>query len=224
MPASRSARPRAPVAAARLEQRREEILERAISLFAEHGYADLDLQVLADDLSVGKGTLYRHFGSKQQLFLAAADRVMLNLRQFIDERIEGIADPLERITCGIHAYLAYFDAHPEAVEIFIQERAQFKDRKRPTYFEHREVNIKGWRTLYSDLIKDGRFRDLPVERLLEIIGNLLYGTMFVNYIAGRRRPSAQVAEDLIDILFHGVLSDRERHGRGRVSPSRDQPK
>jgi hypothetical protein len=63
-----------------------------------------------------------------------------------------------------------------------------------------------------------------VERLLEIIGNLLYGTMFVNYIAGRRRPPAQVAEDLIDILFNGVLSDRERQGRGRDSPPRDQPK
>src|SRR5262245_37795229 len=65
-----------PAVASRCERRREEILARAIELFARDGYADLDLQILADDVGVGKGTLYRYFGSKQELFLAAADRVM----------------------------------------------------------------------------------------------------------------------------------------------------
>src|SRR5215211_5667849 len=53
----------------RRSQRREDILARATELFARDGYADLDLQVLADSLGIGKGTLYRHFGSKQDLFL-----------------------------------------------------------------------------------------------------------------------------------------------------------
>jgi AcrR family transcriptional regulator len=220
MKMSRSAKPQSSSVAARSERRREEILERAIQLFARDGYADLDLQVLADDLNVGKGTLYRHFGSKQELFLAAADRVMYKLRHHIDASVEGIEDPLEQITHGIHAYLEYFDSHPEAVEMLIQERAQFKDRKRPTYFEHREANIERWRNLYRDLIAQGRIRPTPVERISDVVGDLLYGTMFVSYIAGRRRSRAQVADDIIDLIFNGILSDPERAVRARAKSPR----
>src|SRR5438132_597738 len=58
----------------------EEILEAAAELFAKHGYADTDTQLLADKLGIGKGTLYRYFPSKRELFLAAADRVMVRMR------------------------------------------------------------------------------------------------------------------------------------------------
>lgn len=195
----------------RCERLREEILEQAIVLFARDGYANLDLQVLADAVGVGKGTLYRHFGNKEKLFLAAVDRVMRNLRQHIDQAIAGIEEPFERIRRGIHAYLRFFATHPEAVEMLIQERAQFKDRKRPTYFEHREVNVQRWRDLYRDLICQGRVRDISPERICNVVGDLLYGAMFVNYIARRNRPPEELAEDIIDIVFHGILTDAERN-------------
>ena len=79
------------------ERRREEILDAAARLFAEHGYSETDTQVLADELGVGKGTLYRYFPSKRELFLAAADRVMRQLREHIDDSLDGVDDPLERI-------------------------------------------------------------------------------------------------------------------------------
>jgi AcrR family transcriptional regulator len=209
-----------PSVAIRCERRREEILERAIELFARESYAELDLQVLADDLGVGKGTLYRYFGSKQALFLAAADRVMRNLRGHIDESIVGVEDPLEQITTAIRAYLEYFNDHPEAVEMLIQERAQFKDRKRPTYFDHREAAVERWRNLYRDLMASGRIRPLSPERLSDVLGDLLYGAMFVNYVAARHRPPAQLAEDIIDLVFNGILSDAERERRAAGKPPR----
>ena len=187
----------------------KEILDAAVKLFAEHGYSDTDTQVLADDLGVGKGTLYRYFPSKQELFLAAADRVMRRLREQVDARIDGIDDPLERIARAVRAYLAFFAKNPEYVELLIQERAQFKDRKKPTYFEHREANVERWRTLYRELIAEGRIRDMPVERILTVVGDLLYGTMFTNYFTGRRKPLAEQARDILDIVFHGILTPEE---------------
>src|SRR5437773_3128535 len=118
--------------------RTRQILDAAARLFAEHGYADTDTQLLADELGVGKGTLYRYFPSKQDLFLAAVDRVMQRMRQEIDASIADIVDPLDQIAEAIRTYLAFFADHPEFVELIMQERAQFKDRKKPTYFVHRE--------------------------------------------------------------------------------------
>src|SRR5271154_1509731 len=77
--------------------RREEILDTATELFAEQGFSDAVTQVLADRLQIGKGTLYRHFPSKRELFLAAADRVMVKLNERIESSIVGITDGLERV-------------------------------------------------------------------------------------------------------------------------------
>src|SRR5262245_16324215 len=161
--------------------RREEILEAAARLFARHGYADTDTQLLADELGVGKGTLYRYFPSKRDLFLGAVDRVMRELCREIDACFAGIEDPLEQMMSAFEAYLTFFARRPEAVELLMQERAQFKDRKKPTYFEYREANAERWRGMWRSLIAQGRVRDMPVDQIRDAMSNLLYGTMFTNY-------------------------------------------
>jgi len=78
--------------------RKEEILRTATELFAEHGFSDAITQVLADRLQLGKGTIYRHFPSKRELFLAAADRVMRKMQEKILANIAGVEDGLEQVS------------------------------------------------------------------------------------------------------------------------------
>src|SRR6266704_2010011 len=179
---------RRPVDQALCERRREQILETAAKLFAKHGYANADTQLLAEELGVGKGTIYRYFPSKEEVFLAAADRVMRMLCAQVDASVQEIEDPLDRIAVAIRSYLSFFAEHPEFVELLMQERAQFKDRKKPTYFLHREARVEQWRTLYRSLIAEGRVRNMPVERITDVMSDLLYGTMFTNYFTGRQKP------------------------------------
>jgi len=190
--------------------RREEILETATALFAEQGFSDAVTQALAERLGVGKGTIYRHFPSKRALFLAATDRVMRKLQDRVTANVAEIEDGLERIERGIATFLQFFADHPSFVELLIQERAYFKDRKRPTYFEHREVNIQRWKQLYHDLMGAGRMREMPVERITTVISNVLYGIMVTNFFTGQPAPAAVQAREILDIIFLGVLSEPER--------------
>lgn len=205
--------------------RREAILDAASRLFAECGFADADTQQLADALQVGKGTLYRHFASKRELFLAAADRVMRQLQDHIEASIAGADDPLEQVRSGIRAFLSFFGEHPEYVELIIQERAQFRDRDKPTYLEHRERMVGRWRDLYRGLIAGGRVRPMPVEQITDVVAAAIYGAMFLNYSAGRSGAFAAGADEIVDVIFRGILSDDERRRQGlRPSTSRDQPR
>jgi AcrR family transcriptional regulator len=188
--------------------RREEILETATALFAERGFSDAITQALAERLGVGKGTLYRHFPSKRALFLAATDRVMRKLQETVSAKVLGIEDGLERIERGIATFLQFFADHPSFVELLIQERACFKDRKRPTYFEHREINIHRWKQLYRDLMAGGRMREMPVERIATVLSNVLYGIMVTNFFNGQ--PADVQVREILDVIFLGVLSEPER--------------
>ena len=194
-------------------RRREEILDVATAIFAQRGYPRTDVQSVADKIGVGKGTIYRYFPAKRDLFLAAVDRGMGRLSARLDPGAAQAPDPLERIARAVRAYLGFFDAHPEFAELLIQERAQFKDRQKPTYFEHRDAGVGRWRELLRALVADGRVRDVPVQRITDVLGDLLYGTMFTNHFAGRRKSFEQQAEDILDVVFRGILSDRERDRR-----------
>lgn len=183
----------------------------AARIFAERGFPGTDVQEIADELGVGKGTVYRYFPTKRKLFLAAVDRAMRRLREQIDASAAKAGDPLERIVLAVRAYLAFFDANPAFVELFMQERAEFKDRKKPTYFEHRDANESSWQEVLRELASEHRIRDVPVQRITDVAGDLLYGTIFTNYFAGRRKSLEQQAQDILDIVFHGILADNERN-------------
>ncbi len=196
------------------DRRREEILDAAVKLFAQHGYSETDTQVLANELQVGKGTLYRYFSSKQDLFLAAVDRVMRQAREASAAALEGVLDPLQRIAVAIRTFITFTAERPDLVELLIQERAQFKDRKQPTYFEYREASQQRWGDVYRDLIARGKVRDIPVERITDVVGDLIYGTLFTNYFNGPRKSPAEQADDILDIVFHGILSEEGRKSEG----------
>src|SRR5262245_39242202 len=146
---------------------------------------------------------------------------MRRLEGRIDARLEGITDPFERVTTGVRTFLGFCAEHPEFVELLVQERAQFKDRKKPTYFEHREAHIQRWRDLYGALIGAGKVRDIPVERITDVVSMLLYGALFTNYFAAINKPAQDQAEDILDILFHGILNRSERCGRRPTTNGRE---
>ena len=191
-------------------QREEEILDAAARLFAARGFSDANTQELADALGIGKGTIYRYFASKEELFLAAVDRAMGQVTATVDQEIAGIAEPLQRMLCAMQTYLAFFAEHPEYVELIMQERAQFKDRKKPTYFVHRDANVERWRDAFRGLIAAGRVRNVPAERITDVLSDMLYGRMFSNYFVGSTRSPQEQAQDIFDIAFYGILSETER--------------
>jgi len=145
-----------------------------------------------------------------KLFCACVDDGMRRLTAAVAAAAADESDPLDKIAVAIRAYLKFFAEHPHYVELLIQERAIFRDRKRPSYFEHRDANRGPWREMYSDLVRDGRVRDdLPVERILDTLGSLLYGTMFTNHFLGPAASPADQFHSILEIIMGGILTDQE---------------
>jgi AcrR family transcriptional regulator len=207
----------------RRAQRRQAIVEAAARLFAQEGYTGCEMERVAAEAGIAKGTLYLYFPGKQELFFACVDWGMSWMQQSVRAAAESAveSEPFERIGRAIREYLAFFEAHPEYVELLIQERGIFKDRKRPTYFEYRAANVGYWKDQWRKLIAAGRIRaDMPVERIADTIGSLLYGTMFTNHFVGRTVSLDEQYEALLEIVFRGLLSDSERE-QFRIPPPRD---
>jgi AcrR family transcriptional regulator len=191
----------------RRSERRRSIVEAAARLFAELGFAGCEMERVASELKIAKGTLYLYFPGKQDLFFACVDLGMQQMQAAVRLASSKSTEPFEIIAQAIRTYLTFFDEHPHYVELLIQERANFKNRKRPTYFEYRDANRGPWRQLYVDLVASGRLRnDIPIERMLDTIGNLLYGTMFTNLFIGRTGSIEEQFEAIYEIALRGITS------------------
>jgi AcrR family transcriptional regulator len=202
----------------RYARRRGQILDAAARLFSRRGYRQADVQELAEQLNIGKGTIYRNFPSKEALFFGAVDRAMQLLQARIHAEVEPHEDPLDRIAAAIRGYLAFFDEHIEVVELLMQERAEFHGRKKPTYFEYRDTAHAEWQPLLQQLIDEGRIRPVPISRIQDVMSDTLYGAIFTNVFAGRHKSFEAQAEDILDVLFRGFLTDSERRRRTGGTP------
>jgi AcrR family transcriptional regulator len=78
-------------------QRREQLIEVATKLFAKHGYEATTTAAIADAAGVTEPILYRHFKSKQELFVAIVREMSDQTMQEWRELIGGVTDPAERI-------------------------------------------------------------------------------------------------------------------------------
>jgi hypothetical protein len=50
---------------------------------------------------------------------------------------------------------------------------------------------------------------MPVEQITNVVGNLIYGTMFTNYFIGQAKPVQEQAQEILDIVFRGIVTERE---------------
>src|SRR5215813_5014022 len=89
----------------RREERRQAIIEAAARLFADLGYTACEMERVASELGIAKGTLYLYFSSKEQLFYACVDMGMRQMQEAVGKAADEAGDPFDRIGRGIRAYL-----------------------------------------------------------------------------------------------------------------------
>ncbi|MDG9716537.1 TetR/AcrR family transcriptional regulator [Streptomyces sp. DH24] len=93
-----------------VEERRSQLLDAALSLFAHRDPEDVSLDDVAERAGVSRPLVYRYFpGGKQQLYEAALRSAAEELEQCFDEPREGPL--LDRLSRALDRYLAFVADH-----------------------------------------------------------------------------------------------------------------
>ena len=94
---------------------REMILEKAAGLFNSRGYFGASISDVMEATGLEKGGIYNHFGSKDELALAAFDHVVaINSAKVLDavKQQNGAVDKLIAIVDSFHnSSISQVDAH-----------------------------------------------------------------------------------------------------------------
>src|SRR5262245_30807619 len=85
---------------------REQLVEIATGLFAEHGYEATSIEAVLRSAEVSRGALYHHFAGKEPLFEAVFEAVELDVSHRLAEAIAGVTDPVEALRTGCLHWVA----------------------------------------------------------------------------------------------------------------------
>lgn len=195
-------------------QKRENILAQAIQTFADEGFQKADVQVIADRAGVGKGTVYRYFGSKQDLFWACTYDVLDRLAEHLLAAIEGVGGSLERLRAAGRAYAGFFETNPQYLEVFVQDRAEFRGAAPEALVEYHKRLIRRFGDVVERGIADGELRPVHVRKTVVSLGSVLYGSVVNASYAGIDYSLAELAQHAVDIFLEGIRAHSPRGEQG----------
>lgn len=194
----------------RKDDRPAEMIEAALSLFVERGYAATTLADVARRAGVSTGLPYRYFASKEDLLKAAVraavvERLALGER-FAAEYAGTTEDLLRRFVEGFWE----FERTPAGgvLKLMVAEAANFPDLAR---FYMEEVVLRG-RRLFAALVRRGvargEFRPVDPDRMGRVIAAPLSMLSVWSHSLGRfdgdHADGRAFLEDYLDLVLAGL--------------------
>jgi AcrR family transcriptional regulator len=160
--------------------------------------------VIADRAGVGKGTVYRYFGSKEKLFWATTLEVFTRLRKGLLAAIQDVDGTLEKLRAAALAYAGFFDANPDYLEVIVQERAEFRGSRPDTHRRAHEELTDYFAAIVEEGVSADEIRPLDARKSLISLGGILYGSVvYVCYVSDDH-TLAEIAEHAVNMFLEGI--------------------
>ncbi len=190
---------------------RESILDAADRLLARFGYRKMTVEDIAAEAGIGKGTIYLHFSSKEEVVLSHVDRIVDRLKQ---QHLAVIArskhTALERISQMLLVRVLFrFDS----IQHYTQSLNDLLAALRPGLLARRARYFEEEAQIFAEVLAEGRAsgefeieNELAVARaLLEATNGLLPYSLSTNEL-GERQEVERRASAIADLLLRGLLS------------------
>jgi AcrR family transcriptional regulator len=92
--------------------RERKIVDATRALFDERGMQDARIDRIARRVGINKALIYRHFASKEELFVLTITRYLAEINALLEAVDEETSDPPVRLRRGFEAFAEYGIEHP----------------------------------------------------------------------------------------------------------------
>jgi TetR/AcrR family transcriptional regulator, cholesterol catabolism regulator len=182
---------------------RERILRAATQLFATKGFHATGVAEIGEVAGVGKGALYHHIQSKEDLLY---DIVMRHVEKGLvraEEILCSDSPPEEKLRQLCRHQLRTVAENQEQITIFFREQNALTGKRRQAMSELRHRVEDVWRKALQQGVDEGVMRSAEPVVVKGILGLINYS--FVWYHSEGQLSPEQIADRLADLILFGVL-------------------
>ena len=177
---------------------KEEILRAAVRLFTHKGYTNTSMDDIAEAVGLTKGGLYHHIEKKDDLLRQIHDQLLDAYMIRVPAAIEGIVDPMERLTAWIRAHAMVVKDYRLHIKVFFTEIDQLPEDTLKRMVERRD-KVQG---MLAAILADGvASRKIHPDVDPNISSFLILGMINWIYIWYNPRGPAAIEEIIGNILL-----------------------
>jgi AcrR family transcriptional regulator len=204
--------------AERAQESRRKILESAREIFFRDGFEAANLDEVAQRAGIAKGTIYRHFESKAELYVAVlaqnADVFVERMRQTVDPSLS----PVDQIHRTGFFYFKHYTQNREYFRIFWAVENQRSIGELPDVLVRTVTDV--WKRCLRILadqiergVREGVFLPCDAWEMANIFWIVTNGVIQTDEDPERRalrgKPLEQVFEDSLGLLIRGLQAPAE---------------
>ncbi|MCP4020960.1 MAG: TetR/AcrR family transcriptional regulator [Desulfobacteraceae bacterium] len=191
------------------ERREREILNAAFKLFMEKGPDAVTNEMIARASEIGKGTIYKHFKSKNDIYAVLLIEQVEKIHRFIKNHLDSKADVIDQMSQFMLLHLSFYDANPGSFKICYEFRRFITDDSLdPAVAERYEDMYRRKNFLLQKIFEKALDMDLvidlPPADLTILASGMFLGAineMPNEFISSREVINATIVESVIKSLL-----------------------
>jgi len=188
------------------DEKRQIILQAAIKVFSERGFEKATVDEIAERAGIAKGTVYYHFASKKQLFLALIEDGVDRMDQVLRAETTGCNTLKEVLTRVIAVEIDFVKEYKDYSKVFLSEVWGLENYWQKEA-EHVRARLIGF---LKEALAKGRDRgELKPGLNLTAVATSLYGMVFVTglyfFIFEQDFAYNELVNSIQELFLYGAL-------------------
>jgi AcrR family transcriptional regulator len=188
------------------EERQAEIVQAALLLARDLGPASITTSDIAAAIGVTQGAVFKHFATKDAIWLAAMQWVRERLLATLGAAADAQASAVQALEAMFHAHVAFVVAHPGVPRIIFHELQQASDS--PVKQEVRAL-LQTYRQLLLGRFKAGvKAGELPAgldpDAAATLFVGIVQGLVMQSMLTGRPAAMKAQAAGVFALYLRGI--------------------
>jgi len=181
---------------------RQRIIHSATELFGEKGFEQVLTDEVASRAGVGKGSVYRQFGSKEQLYAAAVIEGFTQLRNQIETALVGAQSDHERVTTIVRHAMSFFWTRRQFF-VLLRDPTRLPRAQEIRYRNERGQLARLISGVLREAGEDGRMRaDLDFDLLAECLLGMMRG---IQRYRRETLPLDEAIQTTVSLFLYGCV-------------------
>lgn len=185
--------------------RKQWVLEAAETVFAERGFAAASVEEIAGRAEVALATLYKMFGSKEELFAALVEYRQDEFFRRVEEAVRAAQSPKEKLGAALGTVFRYFEEHEASFRVYLGATQGFPWHIRTGLGERAYARHQEFLGFLTEVVRagmeDGTWHEEDAETLALAASGILHAFLTRRHTRPKTSSVEEEIERLEELVF-----------------------